>query len=298
MKRTIFFAASIFALATLGMSFAHAQKKATADDFQSIFYRVSGKGLAKPSYLFGTFHAVCSEDMVPFSTIGPYLDQTDQVVMEIALDDPAELTSLATGLMMKDGKTLKDLLTPEQFAKVDEMTRNVLGRSAENLKTIKPIMLSVMIITDAKMLGCAATQYDISLMQLAAAKNKQLIGLETVAGQFAVMDGKPIATQAKELYEMAVDPQKASRQIKELLSAYKSRDSEKLYEFSARQMADDKAFLKRILDDRNIAWLPRVETAIKAKPSLIAVGAAHLGGEKGLVRLLRTKGYQVTPVKL
>lgn len=297
MKRSNLFALLLLGLGVFAAVTANGQTK-TGADLPSILYEVSGKGLARSSYILGTFHAVCPSDMVPFETLDPYLTRADQLLMEVDLDDPTELGSLAAGVMIPGGKTWKDFLTAAQFAKVDAMTVSMLGYSAENVKAIKPMMLSVLIVTSPKVVGCTPNTYDLSLMQIAASKKKPVIGLETVAEQFAMIDSKPIAQQAKELYEMSLDPQKSVRQFKELSAAYKSRDIDKLVAISAEQMKDDKAFAKRLLDDRNVVWVPKIEGLIKTKPTFIAVGAAHLGGEKGLIKLLRARGYDVRPIKL
>jgi uncharacterized protein YbaP (TraB family) len=297
MKRSSLFTLLLLGLGALATVTTNGQTKANQDP-PSLLYEVRGKGLARPSYILGTFHAVCPSDMVPFETLDPYLTRTDQVLMEVDLDDPSELGSLAAGVLIPGGKTWKDFLTPAQFAKVDAMTMSMLGYSAENVKAIKPMMLSVLIVTSPKVVGCTPNTYDLSLMQIAAVKKKPVIGLETVAEQFAMIDSKPIARQAKELYEMSLDPQKSIRQFKQLSAAYKSRNTDKLVEISAEQMRDDKAFAKRLLDDRNVKWVPKIEGLIKTKPTFIAVGAAHLGGEKGLIRLLRSRGYDVRPIKL
>lgn len=297
MKRPNLFTLLFLGIGVFATVTVNGQTKTKAD-LPSLLYEVSGKGSARSSYLLGTFHAVCPADMVPFETLDPYLTRTDQVLMEVDLDDPSELGSLAAGVLIPGGKTWKDFLTPEQFAKVDAMTMSMLGYSAENVKAIKPMMLSVLIVTSPKVAGCTPNTYDLSLMQIAASKKKPVIGLETVAEQFAMIDSKPIEKQAKELYEMSLDPQKSIRQFKELSAAYKSRDTDKLVEISAVQMKDDRAFAKRLLDDRNVAWVPKIEDLIKSTPTFIAVGAAHLGGEKGLIRLLRARGYDVRPIKL
>ena len=72
-----------------------------------------------------------------------------------------------------------------------------------------------------------------------------------------------------------------------------------MFEATEKQLKkDDKEFHARLLDDRNIAWIPKLETAFKEKPTFVAVGAGHLGGTNGVIKLLRAKGYQVSPVKL
>lgn len=296
MKKVVF-----FVLATVILGYlhpvSHAQTK-TAPEAGSLLYRISGNGLTKPSYMFGTFHAICPTEMVPLETLDVYLDQTDQMVMEIDMDDATEMQSLTLAALISGGKTLKDYLTPEQFAKIDEMTKNLLGYPAENLKALKPTMLAVMALTSPKAIGCTPNVYDLSLMQKATAKKKPISGLETVASQIKVLDSKPMEAQAKELYEIALDPQKAVRDLKRLMEAYKMRDPEKLFEISTGQMTNDKDFKARLLDDRNLAWIPKMETAIKEKPTFFAVGAGHFGGKNGLINLLKAKGYQVTPVKI
>jgi len=296
MKR--FFVCTLAVAAVCWFPFSSRSQTQSAPEAGSLLYRISGNGLTKHSYMFGTFHAICPAEMVPLESLDVYLDRTDQMVMEIDMDDAAEMQSLTLAALMSGGKTLKDYLTPEQFAKIDAMTKDLLGYPAENLKALKPTMLAVMALTSPKAIGCTPNVYDLSLMQKATAKKKPIFGLETVASQINVLDSKPIEAQAKELYEIALDPQKAVRDLKRLMEAYKMRDPEKLFEISTGQMTNDKDFKSRLLDDRNLDWIPKMETAIKERPTFFAVGAGHFGGKNGLINLLKAKGYQVTPVKI
>lgn len=264
----------------------------------SLLYKVSGKGLARPSYIFGTFHAICPTEMVPFESLDSYIAQSDQVLMEIDMDDAAEMGMMTKGLIIPGGKTLKDFLTAEQFAKVDEMMKHYVGYSAENVKMVKPTMLTVMALTSPKAIGCTPTTYDLTLMQNAVAKKKPIVGLETVAAQVKVIDSRPLDKQATELFEMASDPQKGIDEFKKMMAVYKLQDPDKLFEFTNSLMKDDKAFQAKLLDERNHAWIPKLELAFKEMPTFVAVGAGHLGGGNGVIRLLRAKGYQVEPVKL
>jgi uncharacterized protein YbaP (TraB family) len=55
-------------------------------------------------------------------------------------------------------------------------------------------------------------------------------------------------------------------------------------------------FFDRIVVERNLNWLPRIEKML-ADPKddyLVVTGALHMVGEQGLVELLRRKGYTVT----
>lgn len=293
MKRTIFFTLCLFAVPFV----THAQTKALHKS-PSLLYQVSGKGLAKASYIFGTFHAICPGDIVALERLDTYLNQSDQLMMEIDMDDPVEMASMGKAIIMPGGKTIRDFLTAEQFAKVDEMVKNFLGYSVENLKSIKPSIITVIALTSPKAIGCKPTALDSSLMQNAVAKKKAVVGLETVASQIAVIDSHPFDKQAKTLYEMAQNPQKSVDELKRLMAVYKLQDSDKLFKVVNSQLTKDKEFQARLLEDRNHAWIPKLETAFREKPTFVAVGAGHLGGKNGVIRLLRAKGYQVVPIKL
>jgi uncharacterized protein YbaP (TraB family) len=296
MKSIKFTALSLSLVAGL-CSFVVGQSK-PAGESPSLLYKISGKGISKPSYIFGTFHAICPTEMIPLESLDTYLAQTDQLMMEIDMDDPTVMPQMAKALMIPDGKTIKDFLTAEQFAKVDEMVKNALGYSAENIKMVKPAMLTVLVLTSPKTIGCTTTAYDLSLMQNAVAKQKPIIGLETVESQTQVIDSMPLEKQAKDLYKMATDVQKSVNDLKKLMAAYKARDPDQLQELSTNQLKEDKEFMTRLIDDRNAAWIPKLETAFKDKPTFVAVGAGHLGGKKGVIKLLRAKGYDVIAVKL
>src|SRR3954453_1203368 len=119
-----------------------AQKAPAKADSNALMFQISGNGLKKPSYIFGTFHILCPTDMMPMDKFSPYIDQADQIVMEVDMDDPTETSAMTASIMNSDGRSIKDVLTPEQYAKVDEMFKNVLGSSVEPLKMLKPSLLS------------------------------------------------------------------------------------------------------------------------------------------------------------
>lgn len=291
---------AIFVFSTAIVSSAQLKKRQPDKiaETPGLLYKITGKDLKKPSYLFGTIHIVCPNDMFSMEKLGGYLDQTDQLLMELDLDNAAEMMAMGQGMQMADGKTLKDFLTAEQFAKVDEMFKNYMGFSAENVKQIKPFISSVIISTSPKALGCTPDSYELSLVKAATEKKKSIEGLETVASQFAVFEKTPLEKQAKALYEMALNPQKSVDEFKKLVETYKTQNAESLYILIDAQMKSEKDFQGVLLDDRNKDWIPKIEKAIGEKSSFIAVGGGHLGGKNGVVKLLRAKGYKVEAIKL
>ena len=281
----------------MGLQAAAQVKKGTTN--QGLLYKISGKDLKKPSYLFGTIHIICPTDMFSMETLGGYLDQTDQLIMELDMDDAVEMELMGTGLVMPDGKTLSDLLTQAQYAKVDKMFKNNMGVSVDRLKTFKPFMLQIMIAANPKALGCSPpASYEMSFLQAAAAKKKSIEGLETVSSQFDVMNKNPLEKQAKSLYKMSLNPQKSFAEFKKLVKVYKAQNSDSLYSTINGQLGGERAFQTALLDERNKAWIPKIEKAMKEKPAFIAVGGGHLGGKNGVLRLLKARGYQIEAIKL
>jgi uncharacterized protein YbaP (TraB family) len=136
------------------------------------------------------------------------------------------------------------------------------------------------------------------LTQLAATNKKPVEGLETAKFQREAVEKIPLETQAKMLYEMAVDYQRSIQQFKDLVAVYKLQDSEKLFETINSQIGSDKELEKQLVGTRNKTWIPKIEALIKERSSFIAVGGGHLGGSEGLVNELRSKGYRLEPIKL
>jgi hypothetical protein len=132
----------------------------------------------------------------------------------------------------------------------------------------------------------------------AAEKKKSIIGLETAQSQFDALNKTPVQEQAKKLYEMALDPNKSFADFKKLVEIYKMQDSDALYNEMSAQMSKDKTFQTTLLDNRNVAWIPKLEKEMNEKSSFIAVGGGHLGGKKGVINLLKAKGYKITAIKI
>jgi uncharacterized protein len=263
-----------------------------------LLYKISGKNLAKPSYLYGTIHIICQNDVFAFDKLTTYFDQTDSLMLELDLDDAEVMKKASTAMNMPEGKSLKELLTPEKYAKVDEMFKNALGIPVEALKAFSPMGLSLIISTSPKSMGCQVpVSYEAKFMEMAAKAKKDVGGLESVEVQMATLAKTPIEKQAEDLYKLALNPQQAFDQLKSLIATYKMQDSEKLFAEMTKQSASEPETLTNLLDARNFDWIPKIETAIAEKPRFIAVGGGHLGGKNGVVKLLKKQGYTVTAIK-
>jgi len=298
MKKKLSLLSALFALLFSTVSNIQAQpiKTVTAS---GLLYEISGKNLKKPSYLFGTIHLICEKDMFPAEKLKSYINQTEQLMLEFDMDDQAVIQKAVKGSMLPDGKSTKDYLKPEEYAKIDEVYKNYLGISFDLLQKFKPLVSGTYLLTSPKVIGCQPpVVYDNFLAQTAVANKMPVLGLETVEEQIAVIDSEPLDEQIKTLNEIAENPEKSIGEFKNLYKIYLSQNPDELYSFTVRHMKEQGYSQAKMLDSRNVNWIPIIEKNMVVKPSFIAVGAGHLGGEKGVIKLLRAKGYKLTPLGL
>ncbi len=269
---------------------------ATAQD-NSLLYEVTGNGLAKPSYLYGTFHLVCPNDLILSDALKKATADAQQLYLEIDMDDPAMQSSMMQGMMLTGGKTIKDLMSAEDYALVDSYLQKKSGMGLAQIGGLKPIALYSFMMMGA--LGCQPASYDLTLMQLAAKDKKEVLGLEKLDDQLALFDKIPMEKQTAMLADMARKPDELQKEFGNLLAAYKAQDLTDMMKQMKASKYDGgfEDFEADLLDKRNQNWIPVIEKAAKDKPTLFAFGAGHLGGDKGVIQLLRAKGYVVKGVK-
>ena len=83
----------------------------------SLLWKISGNGLSKLSYLFGTIHVTC--DATLDKEVLKALEETEQLYLEMDMDDPNLQMQMMGKMMMKNGKKLTDMVSEEDFAILD-----------------------------------------------------------------------------------------------------------------------------------------------------------------------------------
>lgn len=285
---------------------AQAQKAAatSSDKLEnSLLWKITGKGI-KPSYLFGTIHIIGASDYVWTPTMDKALKKSKKLVTEI---DMSKQLSMAMEMMslapMKDDKKLEDLLSKEDYALVKkyflEESKSAEAKMTFGLaQTWQPMLLMSLLYPE--MIEGPVKMYEMELTKLAKAEEMEFGGLETVQDQMAVFHTIPYEQQAESLVESVKDLQsgegKMIADLSKMIQHYKAQDVDGLLEAMGDEM-DDMGNQDAMLDDRNIKWIPQIIATSKKTPTFYAVGAGHLGGPKGVIRLLRAAGYKVTPVQ-
>jgi uncharacterized protein YbaP (TraB family) len=242
---------------------------------------------------------ICQKDMFSEEKLKGYFNQTEQLILEIDMDDEAVIQEAVKGMMLADGKTVREMVKPEEYARIDELFKSYVGISFDNLQRFKPMAAQTFLLSSPKILGCQPpVVYDDFLSKTAVAAKKPVVGLETVAAQLAAVDSQPLDLQLRELNETALKPEKMINDFKTLYRIYLTQSADDIYKLVEAQFKAYGYSQEKMLDRRNLNWIPSIEKNILEKPSFIAVGGGHLGGEKGVINLLRAKGYKLTPIKL
>ena len=111
------------------------------NDNNTLLWQISGKDLKNPSYLFGTFHLLCKDDIKFSEQLKNVLKTSDEVYMEMDMDDPSTILSGLLYMNMKDGKKLKDLYTAVEYKKIESYFTDSVGIPLMMLQSIKPYFL-------------------------------------------------------------------------------------------------------------------------------------------------------------
>jgi uncharacterized protein YbaP (TraB family) len=262
----------------------------------TLLWRISGKGAAHPSYLFGTMHVLCAKDATLTDSLKAVIAACDEVYFEINLSDMSGMLNSMKYMKMNDSKKLSDLLKPEEYTRVkDYFTQHASMLPFGMLERFKPMLISGLIEEQA--LGCQTTDgMELSIMQELHSHQKPVNGLETVEFQAGLFDSIPYEQQAKELVNDIDSAEVNRKSTQQLAELYARQDLDGIEELSNKDDSGLSGYMDLLLYSRNRKWAKELDTLLPGKGLLIAVGAAHLPGKQGVIELLRKEGYTVEPV--
>ncbi len=285
----------LFLIAVVFSSFYFTKIYAQKDN-KSLLYEISGNGLSQPSYLYGTIHIICKDDFVMTEATKKKFSEAQQVYLELDMDDPKLMPEMMKSMYMTDGSTIKTLLSEADYQKVSQFFKDTLKTNIGGMDKMKPFVLASM--AAPKMLACPTQSYEETFMKMAKEEHKEILGLETVQDQFGAIDKMGMKKQADMmLVKLVEDWSEGKQRFKQMITDYKNQDVEALLEDMTKSKTADADFQEDLLVVRNQNWIPKIAKIASEKPTFFAVGAGHLGGEKGVIALLKNQGFTVKAVK-
>ncbi|MGJ8591345.1 MAG: TraB/GumN family protein [Aquaticitalea sp.] len=283
----------IYTVKTFLLSLAATFNLAAQDTQSSLLWKVEGNDI-QTSYVFGTFHMLPKEDFILKDKVKDAFETSEQVVFELDMDDPNMVSEMTKSSMITDGTTLKSHMDDAEYELLDTYFKSKMGMGMEQLKTFKPLMLSSMIMMNY--MGKESASYEGSLMKMAQEQSKEVLGLETVVFQMGMFDEQPYDEQVDDMIKLLNEPDYMKKMFTDMISIYKKENISDLFNYMDDYFDGDLELMQRLLDDRNTNWIPQIAEKSKDQQTFYAVGAGHLGGEKGVINLLKEAGYTVTPV--
>jgi len=266
---------------------------------KSLLWEISGKNLETPSYLYGTIHIACQGDVLMSDELQGAFDRTQVLALEADMSDPSLQTKMLKILFAKDGKKMSDRLSAEVAAKLDSLYHSKLGTGLSSFDNQSPQF----ILAQLSLLGLDCPMdlgYDMIFMNLAIDEAKEIVGLESIDTQIEALFSQSNEDAVEAISYLAENQGWLKSETAKMLNLYKEQDVQGLYEMTKESFEDPKfpqSDIKVFLDSRNISWIPVIEKLIAEKPVFIAVGAAHLAGENGVINLLKKQGYTLKPIQ-
>ncbi|MEO6837093.1 MAG: TraB/GumN family protein [Ginsengibacter sp.] len=262
----------------------------------TLLWKVSGNGLKKPSFLFGTFHLLCKDDIHFSDQLKKAVKVSDEIYMELNLGDPTVMLSGMLYMNMKDGKKLDDLYTPEEYKRLQNYFSDTLKMPIMLLQSAKPYFLVALLYP--RMMNCSnPSGVEEELVNLAKEEKKGIQGLETMQFQASVFDSIPYEWQAKELLKNIDSFSVYKDEFKTMLDFYKNQQLDSLQSSLSKSEFGSDKYNDLLLNDRNKRWVGQLKDIMKKQSVFVAVGAGHLVGDYGLINLLKKAGYTVEPLE-
>lgn len=264
-----------------------------------VLWRVTADGPAgagHTSYVLGTMHTAEPEMLDTLAGLAEALEHVAAVYVEVLSSDMALTPATMACAIAPSDSTLQRLLSP---AALDSVCRYVStfgvdgARTLEALGKMKPAMLDAFLEV-RRSSASTGVPMDIALQHRATAMGKDVRALETAEQQVRMLMGTPVAEQLEALMESVRAPEAAQAVSDSLVAAYRRQDLEAISGMLGREMKQ--TYAERLLYARNRAWAAVLVPAMRHRSVLVAVGAGHLVGAQGLMAMLRSAGFDVSPV--
>ena len=278
----------------LAVCFA-ANGDASAPFSNGLLWKVEKDGV-RPSYIFGTIHLDDKRVTdLPTPVKQAFADSTS-FTMEMIIDE-ASTQKFLTAMLLADGN-LQSIIGDSLFEETAGLMAEY-GMPQEITERFKPWAVMLTLIMPKERQGLIV---DNVLYQQALSQKKSVHQLENVDEQIAVFDGLPTDVQVGLLKQTVTHHDLIPDMVEKSIQAYLKRDLGTMWDVNNSIMETDvdkrfnEIFLQRVLYDRNARIAERLRPLLKAGDAFVAVGALHLYGKKGVLSLLKSRGYRINRI--
>lgn len=275
-------------------SFFSCSADVEVENGNSLLWKVEGNG-CKPSYIFGTMHMIEEEYFNMSESLIEKIKSSEAIIMEVGgMPDPLA----AMQMMTLDTGTVHSYFSKEQMATLLEFMDKKLNTDPETFHSVYGKMKPFFILQaiSAGFFSENSVSYDLTIMALSKEHNIPLVGLETIEEQLGFFDAIPPAEMAELIMQSVENFEKEKKETQKLMKIYAAQDVEKMIPMMKKQSPEFMKYEDIFLSGRNKNWIPKLKEEFAARHCFVAVGAAHLFGDSGILNLLNAEGYTVTAI--
>ncbi|GAA4322173.1 TraB/GumN family protein [Flaviaesturariibacter amylovorans] len=274
----------------LVLLFANPDATAQAPAAKGLLWQISGNGLERPSYLWGTIHIKDRRVFHFTDSLYHFLSTTDAYAMEV---DPDSTMAAVLRFMAAPDSTelLQTLLTKEQFRRVGPMLERELDMPAGLITRKKAWSYLQRRHKTPRRKDDMPESMDIYLQSIARSMGKIVGGIEDVEDQF---DPAEILSGDVDVDALLGRDKSGDGFYEQLVQIYLAQDLTRIQRLSERM---DSIQYDHTLRRRNRKMARRMDSLAHIRPTFFTVGAAHLPGADGVLALLRDRGFTVTAVR-
>ncbi len=266
---------------------------------QGLLWKIEGGGAA-PSYLFGTIHLRDTRVTTLPGPVADAIDATRSVSIEVLLNAAAKVRTMGR-MMITEGPKLDEILGDALFVRVVDAAAPY-GLKRNVVKHMKPwAMWLLLSLPPEEMKAGQGMALDEALQADAMRRGKPVYGLETIDEQLDSVAGLTEHEQIALLASAVDDRHEVETVIEQMTRLYLARDIASIYDLMTAQSwnierAVVDSVMERLIDFRNLRMTERMIARLDEGAAFVAVGAMHLPGERGMLRLLEQRGYTVSRV--
>lgn len=250
-------------------------------------------------YLGGTVHLLRPSDYPLPEEYEQAYQNSSQIYFETdlsAMSDLSVQTQMLQQLTYQDGRSLKGVLSNEAYAALSDYIDEA-GVPLMMMEKFKPgMVVSMLQVMEFQRIGFTPEGVDAYFNTRAISDSKSIGQLETVMEQIGFLASMGEGNESEFILLSLRDLEETADLMDGMIAAWRLGNNSELADLFINEMKNEAPELyNSLLRQRNLNWIPQIDQMLKDNDTeFVLVGAAHLVGDEGLLKLLELKGYQVT----
>lgn len=258
---------------------------------QSLLWKITHPETKKASYVFGTMHVRDERAFRYKEKVEQKIMDCDVYASEVNLDEMNHAMLMAA-MQLPEGQSLSTLLSRKVYQRLNKLFLKWLGMGLTPFDFHQPLFVTN-ILTESLLSADMPESLDLTLWEFARANEKITLGIESFAEQLEILNSISLKYQIKSLVWMTKNFKSYRRQLFKMTDLYEKGDIQQLYRSTRKQA---KGMRKLMLFDRNELMADRIAKIAQEQSLFVSIGAGHLSGKQGVLRLLKQHGFRVKPI--